>query len=229
MKNGTRGEEGWGEEIARFFDTQRLRVENRARGGRSSRTFQTEGLWDQVLTDARSGDFLLVQMGHNDGGPLDDPARARGTIRGTGDESREIDNPITHKKEVVHTYGWYLRKYITDAKAKGMRPIILSPVPRVPRGKVEQGAEDKNPYVTWAGEAARSQNVPFIDLNHLIMEHYAGLTPEEIKAKYFTEADNTHTSRAGAELNASCVVEGLRATKDSPLAACLLDKPRPAR
>src|SRR6476469_8851802 len=120
VKNGTRGQMGWGDPISGFFDTSRIRIENRARGGRSSRTFQTEGLWDRVLADAKPGDFVLIQMGHNDGGPLDDPARARGSIRGIGEETREIDNPITKKKETVHTYGWYLRKYIADARAKGM-------------------------------------------------------------------------------------------------------------
>ena len=84
---------------------------------------------------------------------------------------------------------------------------------------------DKNSYVAWAGEAKRTcrSSTP----NRLVLEHDAGTTPEEIKAKYFTPVDNTHTSRAGAELNASCVVEGLRAMKDFPLAAYLLEKPRP--
>src|SRR5262245_12978614 len=95
VKNGTRGQQGWGDPIAKLFDRARINVENRAIGGRSSRTFQTEGRWDQILAAARPGDFVLVQMGHNDGGPLDDRARARGTLRGTGDETREIDNPIT--------------------------------------------------------------------------------------------------------------------------------------
>ena len=54
---------------------------------------------------------------------------------------------------------------------------------------------------------------------------YAGMAPADIKAKYFTPADNTHTSPAGAERNAASVVEGIRALKDCPLAGYLLDKP----
>src|SRR3954471_10069736 len=103
VKNGTKGQVGWGDPIARLFDPARIAVDNRARGGRSSRTFQTEGLWDRVLADSRPGDFVLIQMGHNDGGPLDDAPRARGSIRGTGEETKEIDNPVTKQKEVVHT------------------------------------------------------------------------------------------------------------------------------
>jgi len=122
VKNGTRDQVGWGEEIGALFDSSRINVQNRAIGGRSSRTFITEGRWDKILADAKAGDFVLVQMGHNDGGKPDDPARPRGSLPGLGEETLEIDNPQTKKHEVVHTYGWYMRKYINDAKAKGMTP-----------------------------------------------------------------------------------------------------------
>ena len=227
VRNGTRGEMGWGDPLARYFDRTRINVENDARAGRSSRTFQTEGLWDKVLSKAKGGDFVLIQMGHNDGGPLDDPARARGSIRGTGDETRDIDNPITKKKETVHTYGWYLRKYIADARSKGMTPVLCSPIPHCPRKPVEAGAVEPNPYVKWSAEVAKTQGVPFIDLNRIILSHYAGMSPDDIKAKYFTSADNTHTSPAGADLNASCVVEGLRGLKDCALKDYLSNEPHP--
>jgi hypothetical protein len=58
-------ERGWGDVVGHYFDTNRIRVENHALPGRSSRTFQTQGWWDQVLVVARPGDFVLVQMGHN--------------------------------------------------------------------------------------------------------------------------------------------------------------------
>src|SRR4051794_33678977 len=54
---GGNGQWGWGDRIARYFDTSRINVINRARGGRSSRTFQSEGLWDAVLKDSKPGDF----------------------------------------------------------------------------------------------------------------------------------------------------------------------------
>jgi lysophospholipase L1-like esterase len=222
VRNGTKGQMGWGDPIAGLFDKSRIRVENHALGGRSSRTFQTEGRWDRILAVARKGDFVLIQMGHNDAGPLDDPRRARGTLRGTGEETREIDNPLTKKKEVVHTYGWYLRKYVADARARGMTLILLSPVPRCPRRAVEKGSVERNPYVAWAEEVATAEKVPFINLNRLVLARYAERTPEEIKAKLFTPADDTHTSPAGAELNAACVVEGLRALEDCPLKDYLL-------
>jgi lysophospholipase L1-like esterase len=217
VKTGADEQQGWGDAIAAHFDRAKIKIQNRALGGRSSRTFQTQGHWDKLLAVAKPGDFVLIQMGHNDSGAIDDPQRARGSLRGIGEETKEIDNPITKKKEVVHTYGWYLRKYISDAKAKGMTPIIVAPVPRCPQKPVEKGAVEKNNYVVWSEEVAKAERVPLLNLNQLVMARYAELTPADIKAKYFTPADNTHTSPEGAELNAACVCEGLRALKDCPL------------
>jgi lysophospholipase L1-like esterase len=217
VKNRTRGQQGWGERLANFFDKTKIEVANHAIGGRSSRTFQTEGRWDKIVAAALKGDFVLIQMGHNDGGPLDDARRARGTLRGIGEETREIDNPITKKKEVVHTYGWYLRKYLSDARAKGMTPIILSPVPRCPRRPVEKGKGEPDRYADWAAQVAKAEKALFIDLNRIVLDHYATMKPADVKAKYFTPADNTHTSPAGAERNAACVALGLRELKDCAL------------
>lgn len=223
VRNGTKGQKGWGDPVIPLFDAARIKVENHAIGGRSSRTFITEGRWDKILAAAKPGDFVLVQMGHNDAGPLDDPARARGSLRGTGDESKEIDNPVTKKKEVVHTYGWYLRKYVADAREKKMTAVILSPVPRCPQAPVQKGAVEKNPYVAWSEEVAAAEKVPFVHLNRIVLGRYAERTPAEVKEKYFTPgSDNTHTNPAGAELNAACVADGLRGLTDCRLKDYLL-------
>jgi lysophospholipase L1-like esterase len=222
VKNSTRGQRGWGEVLGEHFDVAKIEVQNHAIGGRSSRTFQTEGRWDRILAAAKPGDFVLIQMGHNDGGSLDDPRRARGTLPGIGEETRAIDNPITKKMEVVHTYGWYLRKYLSDAKAKGMTPILVSPIPHVPRQPVEPGQREASRHVVWCEQVAAAENALFIDLNRLVMAHYVGLDPADIKAKYFTPADGTHTSPAGAALNASAVIEGIRGLKQCELAKYLL-------
>ncbi len=127
---GSNGQWGWGEPFADFFDASKIAVVNRAIGGRSSRTFLTEGHWQKILEALKPGDIVIMQFGHNDGGPLDDAARARGSLKGIGDETQEIDNPITKQHEVVHTFGWYMRKYIAEANEKGAMPIVCSPVPR---------------------------------------------------------------------------------------------------
>ena len=225
VHNLSRGERGWGDIFGKYFDDKKIRVENHALGGRSSRTFITQGWWDKVLAAAKPGDYVLIQMGHNDGGPLDDTNRARGSIRGLGDDTKDIFNPITQKPETVHTYGWYLRKYIDDSRAKGMTPILCTPIPHCPTAEVHPGDVEKSDFVRLATAVAENEKVLFINLNQIVMSHYAGLTPKEIKEKYFTPADNTHTSLAGAELNAQSVIEGLRQLKSCPLNNDLAPQP----
>jgi lysophospholipase L1-like esterase len=225
---GGNGMWGWGDRIARYFDTDKINVINRARGGRSSRTFITEGLWDKVLADAKKGDVVLIQLGHNDGGQLAGDNRERGSIRGIGEESQEVTLTLGDnkgKKETVHTYGWYLRKYVADARAKGMTPILCSPIPRRPKSAIDPTSKPTS-YALHAEQVAEAEKVPFIDLNRIILKHYTAFTPEELKTRFFTPADDTHTSADGADLNAAAVIEGLRALKDDPLEPYLLVEPK---
>jgi len=214
VNNRTKGLLGWGDPIADFFDKTKVGVENRARGGRSSRTYQTEGLWDQVVADLKPGDFVLMQFGHNDNGPVGGE-HARASLKGNGEETREITDDAG-KKEVVHTYGWYMRKYVADARAKGATPIVLSPVPRNMWGDDGKVLRAANDYGKWAAEAAKAGGAAFIDLNELVARRYEAAGPEKVKALYFGE-DHTHTTPAGARLNAEAVVEGLKSLKDCPL------------
>jgi lysophospholipase L1-like esterase len=214
--DGANGQWGWGEPIVDYFDATKINVVNRAVGGLSSRTYFTQGHWERVKAMLKPGDFVIMQFGHNDSGPLDDPARARGTIKGTGDETREIDNPITQQHETVHTYGWYLKKFIAEARAAGATPIVCSPIPRKiwKDGKIARSSES---YGKWAAEVAASENALFVDLNEIIARQYDALGPAKVEPLFGDE--HTHTSRAGAELNAECVVAGLKALKTNPLTA----------
>lgn len=215
VKNGSgKGESGlwgWGDFLYTQFDTTKVRIENHARGGRSSRTYQTEGLWDNVLAKVKAGDYIIMQFGHNDGGAVNDTLRARGSIRGIGDETEEIDNLITHKHEIVHSYGWYMRKYIRDAKARGAIPIVCSLVARNvwKNGKVVRSTDS---YATWAAAVAKTEGAYYIDLNDLVASRYEQLGPDEVKSKLFLE-DHTHTTAEGAKINAALVAEGIRAQK----------------
>jgi lysophospholipase L1-like esterase len=219
VKTGTKGQQGWGTPIANLFDKNKIKVENRALGGRSSRTFITEGLWDKVLADLQPGDFVLMQFGHNDGGSLTD-GRGRASLKGNGDETQEVTLPNSDKKEVVHTYGWYMRKYVKDAKEKGATPIVLSPIPRN-IWKDDKVARASNDYGKWAAEAAKAEKALFVDLNEIIAKRYEKEGQEKVKTEYFGSADHTHTTPAGAEVNAACVVEGLKELKDCPLCKLL--------
>lgn len=220
VKNHTRGLQGWGDPITVYFDPAKIKVLNRALGGRSSRTFLTEGLWDAVLTQIQPGDFVLMQFGHNDGGSLMAP-KSRASIKGNGDETQNVVIAATGKTETVHSYGWYLRKYITDAKGKGATSIVLSPIPRNIWIDDHHIGRNTNDYGKWAKEAARDTGAFFIDLNDLVATRYEALGPDKVKTLYFL-TEHTHTTPAGAALNAQMVVDGLRGLKDCPLTAMLL-------
>ncbi|HEX8116256.1 MAG TPA: hypothetical protein VF521_03220, partial [Pyrinomonadaceae bacterium] len=44
-----RPETGWGEQLQKRFDEKRVRVDNHAANGRSTRTFISEGRWQALL------------------------------------------------------------------------------------------------------------------------------------------------------------------------------------
>lgn len=220
---GRHGQWGWGEPLISFFDTSRINVVNRALGGRSSRTYITQGHWEQLLAMLKPGDFVLLQFGHNDPGPLDDTARARGTLRGVGPETQEIFNPITQQHEVVHTYGWYMRKYVADTLAHGATPIICSPIPRKiwKDGKIVRNADN---YGGWAQQVAQQEHVAFVNLNEIIARRYDAMGPVAVEPLFGDP--HTHTTWAGAELNAESVVAGLKALPENPLGKFFSSKGR---
>lgn len=201
---------GWGSFMQPYFD---IPVENHAKGGRSTRTFITDGRWDTVLQKLNKGDYILIQFGHNDQSPLDDTARARGTLKGIAKDSVEIYNPILKRQEVVYTYGEYLRKYIDEAKAKKAKIIVLSPVPRV-RWEGDKMVS-MNDYAEWAEAIAKEKEVPYINLNQLVSDAYTEIGKE--KVNLFFPTDKTHTNAEGAKFIARILVKSLTTKNNSGL------------
>lgn len=214
--DGAGGLWGWGQVLQEHFNSDRIRVENRALGGRSSRTYLTEGLWERTLERMKPGDYVLIQFGHNDGGQLFEGDRPRASIKGNSDETVEGVVEMTGERETVHSYGWYLRKYIQDAKEKGATPIVLSLVPRnIWRdGRVVRASGD---YGAWAKQAAEQGGAAFIDLNEIVAKRYEADGEDKVAGEYFTDVDHTHTTKAGAQVNAASVVEGIRRLEDVDL------------
>lgn len=211
---GKNNQMGWGTMIDVYFDTAQISVRNHAIGGRSSRTFITEGRWDKIMATLQKGDYVIMQFGHNDASPLDDTARARGTIRGIGNDSSEIYNPIRKIKETVYSYGWYMRKYVRETKSKGAIPIICSLVPRNnwKDGKVTRSADS---YALWAEQIAKEEGAYFINLNELVAAKYEEMGEEAVKP--FFRVDRTHTNIDGAKLNAEIVAKALKEIKPGSL------------
>jgi lysophospholipase L1-like esterase len=229
---GAEGQWGWGNPIAAYFDTAKINVVNRAIGGLSSRTYLTGGHWERTLALVKPGDFVLIQFGHNDSSAVNDTSRARGTIKGIGDETQDIDNLLTKQHETVHSFGWYLRKYIAEARAKGATPILCSLVPRKSwddNGRIKRSTGE---YAGWAAEVARQEKVPFIDLNEMVARKYDELGRDAVMKLFpqVTPDEHTHTNQAGADLNAQIVVAGIKALDNHPLRAFLkVDAQRDAR
>lgn len=215
---GESGLWGWGDHLSPYFISEKTSIENYALGGTSSRTFQTKGNWEKVLSKLKKGDYLLIQFGHNDSSPVNDESRARGTLKGIGNDSIVIDNLLTKKTETVFTYGWYLEKIVIEAKSKGAKPIIVTPIPRNiwENQKIKQNPES---YREWAIEIALSCNIPYIDLNKQMSIELEKYSESEVTGKFFFEHDHTHTTIEGAKLVASIV-----AYEISKLENCKLKK-----
>jgi rhamnogalacturonan acetylesterase len=215
--DGEKGPWGWGSELIPMFDSAKIHVYNEGLGGRSSRGYIQEGAWQKILGRIQPGDWVIIQFGHNDAANSQNyPDRT--TLKGNGDETQEIESPVTHQKETIHSYGWYLRQYVSEAKAKGANVIICSPPPRNLwlEGKVIRGLDG---YAAWSADAARMSSARFIDLNTITANKYDAMGQEATKP-YFN--DFQHSKKIGARLNAESVATGLRDLTDCALANGLL-------
>lgn len=213
---------GWGTALPDFFDTTKISIANHAMAGRSTRTFVKEGRWDKVTSLLKPGDYVMMVFGHNEGAkpgitpPNADAngrATGRGVLKGIGEDTVQLTWP-DGTKEIVHTFGWYFRKFIREAKAKGATPIVLSMIPHniFKDGKVPRADKD---YGLWSKQVADQEGVTFIDMNNLSADKLEKWGPDSANKIYST--DHTHTLPAGAHMNAQSVVDGIKADPKNPL------------
>jgi len=213
--NGDNGQWGWGFYEHRYFDENKITVENQALGGTSSRTFYNQ-LWPDVKKGIRPGDYVIIELGHNDNGPFDS-GRRRATIRGISATDSLVvtlkDGPNKGQTETVWSYGEYMRKFIRETKALGAHPILMSLTPRKrspKEGQWEPVRVNEN-FGLWAKQIAEEMNVPFVDLNEISARKYEKMSPWKLNYHFYL--DNIHNSKFGAELNARSAAEGLMACK----------------
>jgi lysophospholipase L1-like esterase len=214
---------GWGDHLANYFDTTKINVANRARAGRSARSYIDEGMWEKTLAEIKPGDYVMLQWGHNDGGDLGGN-KPRGDLRGDGDATQDVPQtfgPMAGRTETIHTYGWYNRKYVADIEAKGATPMFLSMTIRdiwAPDASGTRRVERETAYNNVMKSIADQDHLQFIDMASLEAARLEA-TGEE-KAKLLFPIDHTHTSPEGAELNAQSVVIALEIAR-SPLVSYL--------
>jgi len=197
-----RPETGWGEFLAQHFDGRRVRVENHAMNGRSTRTFIGEGRWQAILDQLRPGDFVFIQFGHND-------------------SSKEKVDRYTPPED----YRANLVRFVREVRAKKATPVLLTPVMR---RRFDGGGAVQDSHGVYPGlvrEVAAEQKVALIDMHRKSWRVLERLGAEESKGLFLQLAagehanypqgvnDNTHFSPRGAEMMAALAVEGIREQK----------------
>lgn len=209
---------GWASQAYTVFNPKKITCMNSARAGRSTRTFLNEGLWDRVYNSLQPGDFVLIQFGHNDIGPIDDK-KMRGVIPGTSDSTKVFRMKDSGKYELVYTFGWYLKKFIQDVREKGATPILVTITPRNEwkDGKIERRNDT---YGKWYREVAEQTGTELVDLHNITADYLDKKCGSKDKAMKYYKRDHTHTSLLGAKTNAKSVAKGLKANR-SPLAEYL--------
>lgn len=237
LGNGNNGQWGWGYYARDFYDTDKITVENHALGGTSPRTFYRM-LWPDVLKGVKKGDYVILELGHNDNGPLDS-GRARSSYKGDDGKSPLSDDSITvtvketGKVETVYTFGGYTRRFVNEVRAKGATPILFTLTPRNDYEAFDTTRIQRKltSFTPWIKALGKELGVPVIDLNDisaLKLERYG-----KWKTNYHFFRDKIHSSEFGAQMNAASAAEGILASDDPQLAELrsyiLIDKvcPKP--
>ena len=222
MGNGNNGQWGWGFFEHEYFDENKITVENHALGGTSPRTFyKSPDLWKRTLSGVRAGDYVFLELGHNDNGPIDS-IRARSSYRPNGKLSIAEDSIIIYNKvkkcqDTVYTFGGYTRRFINEVRAKGATPVLFTLTPRnayEADGKtIQRKLSDFTPAIFAIG---KEMNVPVIDLNDISAKKLEQYGPWKTDYHFFL--DKIHSSAFGAKMNAASAAEGLAACNDPQVA-----------
>jgi hypothetical protein len=117
----------------------------------------------------------MMQFGHNDNGPLDDKDRARGTIKGVGEETREIDNPSPNSTKSSTLTAAYLPQVHQRNPRRRSHPHRLH---AHPPQDLEEGKIAREQYADWARQVAADSKVPVVDLNELVAKKYEAMGPK---------------------------------------------------
>jgi lysophospholipase L1-like esterase len=190
-------ETGWGMPFAYFFDST-IEVDNRAKNGRSTRTFISEGLWQPVADNLQEGDYVFIQFGHND------------------EAKEKVDRYTTPEQ-----YSANLVRFVTETRAKKAIPVLLTPVSR---RKFENATavETHAEYAPLVRKVAQDLKVPLIDADPQTMALYQQFGPEYSKLLFLQlekgehpnypdgKTDNTHFNELGARKVAQIILQGVR-------------------
>ncbi len=197
-----RPETGWGEMLQKYFDESKVKIENHAQNGRSTKSFIAEGRWQAIVDKLRPGDYVLIQFGHND-------------------ESKEKGERYTPPDEFRKN----LTRFVADVRAKRATPVLLTPVMRRRFDRQGNFEDTHGEYPDIVRRVAAEQKVALIDMHRKSEKVIKQYGPEESR-KLFLQLkagensnypkgveDNTHFSPLGAETMAGLAVEGIKEQK----------------
>lgn len=190
-------ETGWGMPFVYFWDST-VTVVNRAKNGRSTKTFISEGLWKSVINEAGEGDYVIIQFGHNDAA---------------------ITKP--ERYATPDTFKMNLARFIKEAREKKATPILFTPVSRRKFDKEGKAVETHDIYAALVKEVAAQEKADLVDLDELSKALYQQFGPELSKLLFLQlkpgehpnypegRDDNTHFNEFGARLVAQLVLKEL--------------------
>ncbi len=187
-----RPETGWGEMLQKHFDAAKVKIDNRAQNGRSTRTFIEQGHWQRIIDNLRKDDWVIVQFGHNDSAK---------------DRPDRYTPPDDFKKN--------LNRFIDEVKAAKTNIILMTPVMRRRFDKDGNFVDVHGEYPDIFRVVARDSKVPLIDMHRkseAVLKKYGvegskslflQLKPAEHPNFQNGVDDNTHFNPAGADEMAS--------------------------
>ncbi len=191
-------ETGWGMPFVHFWDST-VSIVNRAKNGRSTKTFLSEGLWKSIMDEAKEGDYVFIQFGHND--------------------------EAVEKKEryaTPDTFRMNLTRFITETREKKAIPVLFTPVSRRKFDTTGTVIETHKEYSAYVKEVAAKENVLLIDLDTKSRELYQQfgknnskllfqqLKPGEHPNYPEGKEDNTHFTELGARLIAQLILKEIK-------------------
>jgi lysophospholipase L1-like esterase len=188
----------WGQMLPRFFKPE-VAVANHGESGESLRGFLGERRWAKVLSVIKPGDYVLIQMGHND-------QKEKG--EGVG---------------AFTTYKTDLKRFVADTREHGATPVLVSPMNRLNFGDDGKIVNTLGDYPEAVRQAAKETEAALIDLNAMSKTFYDALGQADAHLA-FAGNDKTHHDNYGSYELAKCIVEGIRQNK-LPVAKSLVDMP----
>lgn len=197
-----RPETGWGEMFEKFFKDGKVKIENRAMNGRSTKTFISENRWQTIVSELKKGDYVFVQFGHNDS---------------SKDKGERYTPPEDYRKNLI--------KFIEETRAKQANIVLLTPVMRRRFNENGEFYDTHGEYPEIVRAVAKEYKVPLIDAHRESEKLIVDRGVEGSKKLFLILAkgespnypngldDNTHFSPQGAEEIAKIVVAGIKKEK----------------